>query len=153
MYLGGAPRIHCDLASVCRANSLFGRPTYEAATGDVRHGSYDHSGQDAEAAALALASLRGGYYDWADAQLFAFAVARFGSAEAAEEEAAPPPPPTAVDDDASGARAIDLSVIDERIRLILGRQRDVGEPPATVDDKARATALLSATDELSLIHI
>ena len=67
-------------ASVCRANSLFGRPTYEAATGDVRHGSYDHSGQDAEAARLALASLRGGFYDWADAQLFAFAVARFGSA-------------------------------------------------------------------------
>mmetsp|Transcript_6912 Transcript_6912/g.21805 ORF Transcript_6912/g.21805 Transcript_6912/m.21805 type:complete len:188 (+) Transcript_6912:989-1552(+) len=65
-------------ASVCRAHSLFGRPTYEAATGNVRPGQYDHSAQAGEASKLAADSLSGGFYDWADARLFAFAVERFG---------------------------------------------------------------------------
>ena len=61
-----------------RGYSAVARLRYEAATGNVRPGQYDHSAQAAEASKLAADSLSGGFYDWADARLFAFAVERFG---------------------------------------------------------------------------
>lgn len=60
-------------ASVCRANGMFGRPTYAAALGNARRGNYNHAKIDSEVEKLRAAAVKGGYFDWADDHIYRLA--------------------------------------------------------------------------------
>lgn len=58
--------------SICKMNQMFGYPTHINLIGKVRATNY-YSDTDKEVDRLRNASIKGGYYDWADAEVFNFA--------------------------------------------------------------------------------